>query len=120
MCVYMFVAVELSMSGFERVVRKAPDFVERVAQAVVVSYPDDGSIIVLDFLKPSLDIVVDESGRITSVKGELELSVRVFLPPVVAKRLLRVLENVIRGYEEKFGEIKDVRSAGSEGGNGEG
>ena len=103
------------MSSSERVVRKAPDFVERIAQAVVVSYPEDGSLIVLDFLKPSLDIVVDESGRITNVKGELELSVRVFLPPVVAKRLLRVLENVIKGYEEKFGEIRDVRGTSPEG-----
>ena len=108
----------MSARSSEHVVRRSPDFVERFAQAAAISFSDDGSTIVIDFLKPSLDIVTDESGRITGVRGELELSVRIFLPPVVAKRLLKALENSIRKYEEKFGEIKDVQTTGSEHGEG--
>ncbi|MEB2835862.1 MAG: DUF3467 domain-containing protein [Desulfurococcales archaeon] len=105
--------------GGVRLVRRSPDFVERFAQMVIVSFPNDGSVFVLDFLKPALDIVADESGRVTSVRGEMELNARIILPPLVAKRLLRALGSMVRSYEEKFGEIRDVageQERGVEGG----
>ncbi|MHA1608750.1 MAG: DUF3467 domain-containing protein [Candidatus Njordarchaeales archaeon] len=88
-----------------RPLKRSSDFIEVLSTAVVVSFPNDGSIFILDFLKPAMEIMVDKSGRIRGIHGELELSARIILPPVVCKRLLKVLEENIRKYEAQFGEI---------------
>ena len=92
-----------------RGVKRSEDFVEKLATAVVVSYPNDGSVIVVDFLKPAMEIMVDERGRITGIRGELELAARVILPPIVCKRLLIALKNTVEKYESEFGEIRIER-----------
>jgi len=94
----------------ERILKKSPDFVERMAVAAAVSFSGDGSVFILDFLKPSLDLVADEKGKIIGLRGELEQSVRIFLSPVVCKKLLQSLSSTIENYEKQFGEIK-VREA---------
>ena len=88
-----------------RTLRKSSDFVERIALGAVVSFSNDGAAFIIDFLKPSLDIVVDEKGGVIGLRGELELNVRILLPPIVCKKLLRTLEKMIKRYESQFGEI---------------
>ncbi len=90
-----------------RLVRKSSDFVERLAVAVVVAFPNDGSIFVIDFLKPSLDLIVNEEGRVTGHRGDLELTARILLPPVTCKKLLKALEDAVKKYEDKFGKIPE-------------
>ena len=96
----------------QRVVKRASDFVERTATSAVVSFPEDGSVFVIDFLKPNIDIVVDERGKIVNVRGELEITARIVLPPMVCKRLLNALKNSIEKYESAFGEIRVKRPGG--------
>ncbi len=83
----------------------APDFVEKYAVAAIVSFPSDGSVFIIDFLKPKISILVDEQGRVGRIHGELELVARIVLPPIVCKRLLAALQNTIKKYESVFGEI---------------
>lgn len=90
----------------ERILRKSPDFVEKMAVAAAVSFSGDGSMFIIDFLKPSLDLVADEKGKIVGLRGELEQSVRIFLSPVVCKKLLQSLSRTIENYERRFGEIR--------------
>ena len=87
-------------------VRKSSNFVETLATSVIVSFPNDGSVFILDFLKPVMDIVADEKGKIKGIHGELELNTRVILPPIVCKKLLNTLKDTIDKYESAFGEIK--------------
>ena len=98
-----------------RILKKSPSFVERMAVAVVVSFSSDGSLFFIDFLKPSLDLVADEKGKIDGLTGELEQDVRIFLSPIVCKRLLQSLLRAIENYEKQFGEIR-VGDAEGEGG----
>ena len=81
----------------ERVLKKSPDFVERMAVAVVVSFSSDGSMFIIDFLKPSLDIVADERGKLIGLRGEMERSVRIFLSPIVCKKA--TLQKVCRSVK---------------------
>jgi len=98
--------------GGERVLRRSPDFVERIAIAAAVSFSGDGSMFIIDFLKPSLDLVADEKGKIVGLRGELEQCVRVFLSPVVCKKLLQSLSRMIESYERRFGEIRVEQAEG--------
>ena len=91
--------------GDERRVKVAPDFVEKYAVAAIVSFPNDGSVFIIDFLKPRISIAVDEQGRVKRVHGELELVARIVLPPIVCKRFLAALQSTVRKYESAFGEI---------------
>lgn len=88
-----------------RTVKKSADFTERFAITAIVSFVPDGSVFVIDFLRPVMDIVVDKEGRVKGVHGELELSVRIILPPIACKRLLNALRSAVEKYESMFGEI---------------
>jgi len=86
-------------------------YVERFASEVVVSHTPQG-IFLLDFLYLKSSIIVDEDGRIKGYKGQLRPDVRIYLSPIICKRLLKALEDQIKKYEEKFGEIKESQEGG--------
>ncbi len=92
----------------ERVLKRSPDFVERMAVVAAVSFSNDGSVFIIDFLMPSLDLVADEAGKIIGLRGELAQVARIFLPPMVCKRLLKSLARMIEEYERKFGPIPEA------------
>ncbi|XRO77337.1 DUF3467 domain-containing protein [Methanocaldococcus sp. 10A] len=87
---------------------KAEDFIERFASGVIVGYSNEG-VFIIDFLKPDI-ILYDEGGKIVGNEARLLPQTRIFLPPKVAKVLMKALQNSIKDYEKKFGEIPMVSS----------
>lgn len=79
-------------------------FTERIATNVVVAHTPEGFFI-FEFLRPKAVITAGKDGKIRGFKGELKSDVRIFLSPITVKRLLRTLEDQIKKYESKFGEI---------------
>ena len=85
---------------------KSEDFIERFASGVIVGFSNEG-IFVIDFLKPDLKLY-GEKGRIVGSDSRLIPQTRIFLPPIVAKRLLHSLKGSIENYEKKYGKIIDT------------
>ena len=82
------------------------DFIERFSTGVMVGFSSEG-VFVIDYLKPDLKLY-GENGKITGSKSKLIPQTRIFLPPIVAKRLLISLKGSIEKYEKKYGEIKNT------------
>jgi len=91
------------MSG--KILEPTKEHIERLAIGVVVGFNPEG-LFVFEFLKPILTVVVDEEERIKGLEGESRPDVRIYMPPRACKRFLKALEDMIRKYEERFGEIK--------------
>jgi len=93
------------MNEDEIEINKSKEFTERFETAVVVSHTPEG-FFVIEFLKPEIILVGDKGGKIKGHKGTLVSDVRIILTPVVCKKFLHILEEQIKKFEEKFGEIK--------------
>jgi len=87
-------------------VPQAKDFIEALAFAAVVGFTEQ-RMFVIEFLHPETNVVVDREGRIKGFRGKLSSVARIYIPPLVAKRLLRALSTQIKLYEEKIGEISE-------------
>ncbi|MHA1632206.1 MAG: DUF3467 domain-containing protein [Candidatus Freyarchaeota archaeon] len=94
------------MSEEERPVPRTRDFVETLAFAAIVGFTDH-RMFVIEFLRPETNVVMDKEGKFKGFRGALFSAARIYVPPVVAKRLLKALSTQIKSYEEKFGEIKE-------------
>ena len=86
-------------------VGKTERFTERFAESVVVSH--SYTYFIFDFLKPDASLVARrDTGAIVGLRGSLKSDVRIFLSPPLAKKLLNILSDQIKKYEEKYGKIK--------------
>jgi len=90
-----------------RPVPRARNFIEVLAFAAVVGFSDQ-RIFTIEFLCPEANVVVDKEGKIKGFKGTLSSAARIYMSPLVAKRLLNALSKQINLYEKKFGEIKEM------------
>jgi hypothetical protein len=86
--------------------QKSDDFIERFASGIIVGFSNEG-MFVIDFLKPDLKLY-EERGRIVGSESKLIPQTRIFLPPIVAKRLLYSLKGSVENYEKKYGKIGDA------------
>ena len=95
--------------GKEVEVPLSDTFTSRLADGCLLSYNHLSGLFVLDFQRADLKARGKAvEGRLMELhyEGTLKIDVRIFLTPLVAKRLLKALEENIKRYEEKFGEIK--------------
>ena len=88
----------------EIVIGRTETFTERVATAVIVAHTQEGFFL-FEFLRPNIVVTAGKDGKFKGFKGELRSDVRVFLSPITAKKLLKVLDEQIKKYESKFGKI---------------
>ena len=97
--------VEVVQNGdLEIVIGRTETFTERVATAVIVAHTQEGFFL-FEFLRPNIVVTAGKDGKFKGFKGELRSDVRIFLSPITAKKLLKVLDEQIRKYESKFGKI---------------
>ncbi|HIH97314.1 MAG TPA: DUF3467 domain-containing protein [Thermoplasmata archaeon] len=88
-------------------VPKTENFTERYVTNCAITRTSEGAILI-EFGRPVAHLQADKSGEIVGLGGEIHSDIRLIMTPIVAKRLLEVLQGELDDYEENYGEIKEL------------